>query len=207
MKRFLRSVARLLCSLLLLAVVALSLLCWKIDHYGRQDDPQQADAIVILGAQVDASGRPGSDLTSRTYHGVDLYNAGWSPWLICTGGYSGDPLSAAAVACRFAVSLGVPRDAVLLADGGMTTAEDARSTAEVMKAHGWTSVLLVSHPLHLYRASWSFRQQDLVVHASPTTTETHRILPPLRLWYLLREAGALIVTALEHYGILRIRWR
>jgi len=207
MKRFLRSVTRLVCLLLLLATLALGLLCWKIDHYGRQDDLQHADAIVILGAQVDSTGRPGSDLTSRTYHGVDLYNTGWSPRVICTGGYEGDPLSAAAVACRFAVSLGVASDAVLLADGGMTTAEDARATAEVMRPHGWTSVLLVSHPLHLYRASWSFRRYGLAVHSSPTTTETHRILPPLRLWYLVREAGALIVTVLEDYGIVRIRLR
>jgi uncharacterized SAM-binding protein YcdF (DUF218 family) len=203
MKTFLQSLVRLLLLLLFLAVLVLGWLCWQIDRYGRKDDLQHVDAIVILGAQVDSSGRPGSDLTSRTYHGVDLYNGGWSPRVICTGGYSGDPMSAAAVACRFAISLGVSPDDVLLADGGMTTAEDARATAKLMRANGWTSVLLVSHPLHLYRASWSFRRHGLSVHASPTTTETHRIFPPLRVWYLIREAGALIVTALQYYGSMR----
>lgn len=203
MRRFLRAMWRLFCSLLVLSVLLFAALCWQIDRYGRQDGTQPVDAIVILGAQVDPTGQPGSDLTSRTYHGVDLFNAGWSPRLICTGGYAGDPMAAAAVACRFAVSLGVPPDAALLADGGMTTAEDARSTASLMKARGWASVLLVSHPLHLYRASWSFRRQGLIVHASPTTTETHRIFLPLRLWYLVREGGALIITALQDYGIVR----
>ena len=203
MKRLLRTLARGLGLLILIALLGFGLLCWQVDRYGRQDRPQHADAIVVLGAQVTATGQPGSDLTSRTYHGVDLYNAGWAPRLICTGGYTDDPLSAAAVARRFAIGLGVEPDDIYLADGSMTTAEDARATAELMFARGWRSVILVSHPLHLYRARWSFGHAGLTVHASPTTTDTGRIFPPLRLWYVVREAGALILTTLEDWGVVQ----
>jgi len=203
MKRLLRTLARGLGLLIFIAVLGFGLLCLQIDRYGRQDRPQQADAIVVLGAQVTPQGEPGSDLISRTYHGVDLYNDGWAPRIVCSGGYAGDPMSAAAVACRFAIGLGVPPEDTYLAEGSMTTAEDARATADLMRTHGWRSVILVSHPLHLYRARWSFRRAGLTVHSSPTTTDTGRIFPPLRLWYVTREAGALILTALEDWGVVR----
>jgi uncharacterized SAM-binding protein YcdF (DUF218 family) len=183
-------------------LLGFGLLCWQIDRYGQQDGLRRADAIVILGARVTPSGQPGSDLTSRTYHGVDLYNEGWAPRVICTGGYADDSMSAAAVACRFASTLGVPPEDALLADGSMTTAEDAQATASLMSDRGWQSVILVSHPLHLYRARWSFRRAGLTVHSSPTTTDTSRIFPPLRIWYVLREAGALTLTVLEDWGLL-----
>jgi len=200
MKRVLRLTVRGLQLLLLIGLLSFGLLCWQIDRFGRQDRPERADAIVILGAHVTSSGDPGSDLTSRTYHAVDLYNQGWAPRVICTGGYAEDPLSAAAVACRFAADLGVPAVNAFPADGSMTTAEDARATSSLARVHGWRSVILVSHPLHLYRARWSFRRAGLMVYASPTTTETNRIFPPLRLWYVVREAGALILTVLEDWG-------
>ena len=202
MKRLFKCVARAIGFAGLAAFLAFGFLCWEIDRYGRQDTPGPADAIVVLGAQVTSSGQPGSDLTSRTYHAVDLYNAGWAPHMICTGGYANDSTSAAATAARFAVSLGVPGEKVFQADGSMTTAEDARATAVVMAAHGWQRVILVSHPLHLYRARWSFLRTGLKVYSSPTTTDTGRIFPLLRLWYVTREAGALILTVLEDWGVL-----
>ena len=213
MKRLLCMLARGLGLLIFIAMLGFGLLCWQIDRYGRQDRPQQADGIVVLGAQVTPQGRPGSDLTSRTYHGVDLYNDGWAPRIVCTGGYAGDPLSAAAVACRFAIGLGVPPEDTHLAEGSMTTAEDARATADLMRTHSWRSVILVSHPLHLYRARWSFRRAGLTAHPSPTTTDTNKIFPLLRLWYVVREAGALVLTALEDWGVIHgwlqtlQRWR
>ncbi len=202
MKRLLRMLARGLGLLIFIALLGFGLLCWQIDRYGRQDRPQHVDAIVVLGARVTPQGEPDSDLISRTYHGVDLYDAGWAPRLVCTGGYAGDPMSAAAVACRFAIGLGVAPEDTYLAEGSMTTAEDARSTADLMRTHGWRSVTLVSHPLHLYRARWSFRRAGLTVHTSPTTTDTNKIFPLLRLWYVVREAGALVLTALEDWGVI-----
>lgn len=189
-----------------LAVIAFALLAWQVDRLGGRDDARPADAIVVLGARVDPDGRPGSDLTSRTYHAVDLWLAGYAPRIICTGGFKDDALSAASVCRRFAIELGVPADQVWLADGTTNTIEDAAATARVMAGHGWRSAILVSHPLHLYRARWLFRRAGVDAVTSPTTTETGRIFPPLRAWYALREAGAVVVTALHSMGWLPQRW-
>ena len=109
---------------------------WQINHTGARDEAQQADAIVILGARVEPNGQAGPDLRARTLHAVSLFQRGLAPYVICTGGYDNDRLSAAAVACDLAVSQGVPADKVLLADGSMTTREDAARAADLMAAHG-----------------------------------------------------------------------
>ncbi len=132
--------------LLLAATAAFLVLCWQINRTGASDQAQPADAIVILGARVEPDGQPGPDLRVRTLHAVSLYRQGLAPYLVCTGGYKDDRLSAAAVACKLAVSEGVPEDRVFLADGSMTTGEDAASTRDLAAAHGWRTAILVSHP-------------------------------------------------------------
>jgi uncharacterized SAM-binding protein YcdF (DUF218 family) len=189
-----------------LALLALALLLWQIDRLGSRDDAQAADAIVVLGARVNADGSPGSDLTSRTYHAVDLWLAGYAPNIICTGGFKNEQLSAAAVCRRFAIELGVPADRITLADGSSNTIEDAASTARVMADQGWRTAILVSHPLHLYRARWLFRRAGLDVVTSPTSTDVARIAPPLRLWYAAREAAAILVTALDGWRVMPPEW-
>jgi uncharacterized SAM-binding protein YcdF (DUF218 family) len=206
MKRALRAVGSIAGGMAVLIVLAFALLAWQVDRLGRCDDARASDAIIVLGARVEANGRPGSDLTSRTYHAVDLWQAGYAPYVICTGGYENEPLSAANVCRRFAIELGVPTDRVLVADGTSNTVEDAVVAARVMADHGWQRAILVSHPLHLFRARWLFRSAGVDAVTSPTSTETGRIFPPLRAWYVLRESGAIILTALNRWGWLPSQW-
>ncbi len=200
------ALGRALLLLLVLALLGCAFLAWQVDRLGRQDQARPADAIVVLGARVNADGSPGSDLTSRTYHAVDLWKQGIAPYIICTGGFRNEPLSAASVCKRFAASLGVPPERIYLADGSTSTVEDAQVTKQVMARQGWHSAVLVSHPLHLFRARWLFRRQGIGALTSPTTTDTESIFPPLRAWYDLREAGGIVVTALNGWAIIPEQW-
>ena len=200
MKRTLKGLGLALMILALAAVLAVGVLTWQINRLGSRDLAQPADAIVILGARVNADGSPSSDLLSRTFHAIDLFNAGLAPVVICAGGAGGDRLSAGSVACRYAAEeLGVPVDHALVSQEGnaWTTADEAARVAEIMRANGWHSAILVSHPLHLFRAKWLFERQGLEVYTSPTNTNLRRIFPPLRAWYSLREAGGVILTAVQ----------
>ena len=107
---------------------------------------------------------------------------------------------------RFAIELGVPADRIYLADGSSNTIEDAAATAQVMADQGWRKAILVSHPLHLYRARWLFRRAGLDVVTSPTSTEVQRIAPPVRAWYAVREAAAILITALDGWKIVPPEW-
>jgi len=206
MKRALRGVGLVVLGVVAAALLAFAFLVWQVDRLGRRDEARPADVIVVLGARVQPDGRPGSDLTSRTYHAVDLWQAGVAPAMICAGGYAGEPLSAASVCRRFAEELGVPADRIWLADGSTDTLGDAEASAKVMRDHGWSTAVLVSHPLHLYRARWLFRRAGVTAVTSPTTTETGRIFPPLRAWYAVREAGGVVLTMLNGMGWLPPSW-
>lgn len=200
MRSLLRAALRAALLVAVLALLALVALALQIDRLGRQDHAEPADAIVVLGARVNPDGSPGSDLTSRTLHAVDLWQQGIAPYVICTGGYADEPLSAASVCRRYAVSLGVPAERVLLADGSSNTREDAAVTATIMALEDLDSAVLVSHPLHLYRARWLFRRAGIEATTSPTSTQTHRIVFPLRAWYALREAGGIVLTVIDGWA-------
>jgi uncharacterized SAM-binding protein YcdF (DUF218 family) len=176
-------------------------LCLKIDYYGRRDLAQPADAIVVLGAKVLPNGEPGPDLTARTQHAVELYKAGLAPRVICTGGVQDDRSSAAAVCRALAVSLDTPQQAVFLADGSANTEEDAHRVALVMGQHDWRSAVLVSHPLHLYRAKLFFEKEGLTVYTSPTTTNLDLIDLPLRGYYTFREGVGILWPYFEDAGL------
>lgn len=207
-KRVLRTLGLLLLAMTLTAVMVVGVLAWQINRLGSRDQAQPADVIVILGARVDPDGTASSDLMSRTYHAVDLYNVGLAPTVICAGGAGGDRLAAGAVACRFAVQeLGLPADRawVVQDEDAWTTADEAAAVSKLMQANGWRSAILVSHPLHLYRARWLFRRQGVEAITSPTNTDLSRIVAPLRAWYTLREAGGVLLTAVEDWpGVDRL---
>ena len=201
-------VRRLVCGLLagigilfVAAMAAFLVLCWQINRTGLSDEAQPADAIVVLGARVGLDGQPGPDLRVRTLHAVSLFRQGLAPYLICTGGYKDDRLSAAAVACRLAVSEGVPEDRVLLADGSMTTGEDAVSTGALAEGRGWRTAIVVSHPLHLERARILFEEQGITVYPSPTSTDLAAIPLGTRAWLTLREAVGIVWIGLERVGV------
>jgi uncharacterized SAM-binding protein YcdF (DUF218 family) len=201
LRRLARALLTGIILLFLAATAAFLCVCWQINHTGASDQAQPAEVIVILGARVEPDGQPGPDLRVRTLHAVSLYQQGLAPYVICTGGYHNDRLSAAAVACNLAISQGVPQDRALLADGSMTTGEDAARTRDLVAAHGWQTAILVSHPLHLERARLLFEEQGITVYPSPTSTDLKAIPLDTRVWLTLREAVGIVWIGLEKAGV------
>ncbi|MEJ2734387.1 MAG: YdcF family protein [Anaerolineae bacterium] len=201
LRRLVRDLLTLVALLLLAGAITFLYIGWRINHTGARDQAQQADAIVILGARVDSDGAPGPDLRVRTLHAVNLFQRGLAPYIICTGGYRGDRLAAAAVACNLAVSQGIPLEKVLRADGSMTTREDVASAREIMLAHGWQTAILVSHPLHLERARLLFEAEGIAVFPSPTNSNLTAIPWRTRAWLTAREAVGILWNGLEDLGV------
>jgi uncharacterized SAM-binding protein YcdF (DUF218 family) len=105
-------------------------------------DVRPTDVIIVLG---------GGD-GDRDHYASVLYHQGLAKQLIATGG----PVGTEAGATRL-VSLGVPRDAIVLANGTQNTHDDALLTRQLMQQRGWTSALLVTDPYHARRSLWTFR--------------------------------------------------
>ncbi|HEY65495.1 MAG TPA: YdcF family protein [Caldilineae bacterium] len=173
--------------------MGIAILGWRVDRYSRKDRRQPADVIIVMGARVLPDGRPGPDLYSRARHGVALYREGWASEIMFTGGYVGDPASAAAVARRLALEWGVPDEHIWLAEGSMSTWQDAQVAVALMRERGWRRAIVVSHPLHLYRAQRMFLREGLLVYPSPTPDVHVSHMPWQKRAYLdLREALALV---------------
>ena len=201
LKRLVRVLLALATAVVLAGAITFLYVGWRINHTGASDKAQQADAIVVLGARVEANGQPGPDLRVRTLHAVDLFQRGLAPYVICTGGFQNERLSAASVCRQLAIAQGVPEEKVLLADGSMTTREDAASAGALLTERGWNSIILVSHPLHLERARILFEGQQIDIYPSPTSTDLQAIPWRTRLYLTAREAVGITWIILEELGI------
>jgi uncharacterized SAM-binding protein YcdF (DUF218 family) len=131
------------------------------------------DAIVVLGGGVDEKGslrpttQPSSYSRNRTTCGVDLYQQGYAPILVLTGGdariFGTGPQEAIEMK-RWAIRLGVPESATRIDTEARNTYENATGTKRLI---GPASILLVSSASHLPRAVPLFTKQGLRVTPAP----------------------------------------
>jgi len=178
-----------------LALTALAL--WlaslaAIDGYGLTDRAQPADVIVVLGSKVYSGGRPGPALIRRTKHAVALFRQGLASHIVCSGGLGREPPTEAEAACGLAEKLGAPPSALLLETQAHSTEENALYTAALMRAHGWTTAILVSDGYHSYRAALLFRRAGVVAYASPAQVSAGPMSPLERTFRESRELAALL---------------
>ena len=130
---------------------------------------QRYDAIVVLGSGVLEQGtlRPIPDLSAssknRVTCGVDLYQQGYAPKLVFSGGnghaFKDSPEDAHEMT-RWAERLGVSTDAIVGEDQSRTTYENATETRRLL---GPVSILLVTSASHLPRATALFIKQGFKV--------------------------------------------
>jgi uncharacterized SAM-binding protein YcdF (DUF218 family) len=170
---------------------ALSLVLAVVVHtYGYVDHVQRADVIVVLGAGMNRNNTPSPAHRVRTNRAGELWEAGYAPVIICTGGTPGWATRSEADACReLLMERGIPESAIILEDRSRSTEENALYTHEIMDAHGWKTAVLVSDRYHLFRANWLFTQLGITVYTSPSSSGYLNV--PQYGWVLLREVVAL----------------
>ncbi len=138
--------------LLLLTAVAL----WIFPNQVLTVDsgPVNADVIVVLG---------GGSL-ERPQRAVELFKAGESPRILCSG--QGDCESNQ----RFLVQGGVPRGVIQLECDSRNTSENARFTIKLLRQFGARRVIIVTTWYHSRRAVNCFEHYapDLVFYSRPS---------------------------------------
>jgi len=177
----LRWVRQLLTSSLLLLVILSSPLVatpligslesWY--HTPQLAPSDRFDAIVVLGGGIEEKGslrpatEPSSSSRNRTTCAVDLYQQGYAPTLVLTGGdariFGKGPQEAVEMK-RWAVRLGVPESATKIDTEARNTYENATGTKRLL---GPASILLVSSASHLPRAVPVFTKQGFRVTPAP----------------------------------------
>ena len=150
------------------------------------DGAAKSDCIVVLGAAVYGE-KPSPVFEERIRHGVHLFKEGYAPWILFTGG-RGDraTLAESEAAAQFAISNGVPQDSILTEAKSRTTQQNLAEANVLMGARGLKSAVLVSDPLHLFRAAQMAEDLKIEAHLSATPTSRYQSLRS-RMGFLIRE--------------------
>lgn len=148
----------------------------------------KADVIVVLAG----------DSGGRVRHGVALYRRGVAPAILMSGGPIG-LTSWAELMKQQAVGMGVPPEAVWIQDRSTSTTEDARFSAEVLKAKGVRSVCLATSNFHSRRAGRLFRRElgdGIVLGVDPETPVWWRVD-----WWTTGLGASLVFTEYVKLGM------
>ena len=111
------------------------------------------DAIIVLGMPTKPDGTIAPETQARMEEGIHEYRAGVASHIIPTGGAAHNQYFEAHAMKEFAVSQGVPADAVLEEDEAKDTIQNIWFAHKIMEAHGWHSAEVVSSPSHLPRTA------------------------------------------------------
>ena len=158
-----------------LAILA-SVMAWglvfplaQMFFFGTTDYRRPADAAVIFGARVYASGVPSPLLADRIRTGVELYQAGLVPTLVMSGGDGADGFNEAAVMRDEAVAAGVSPGAILVDPAGVTTEATVANAMTLLgeRAGVPPRVIAVSQAYHLPRVQLSFATAGIDVLTVP----------------------------------------
>ena len=133
------------------------LLWWAASPLRLVQPARPADAIVVLAGGVGESGKAGQGYQERVKQAVDLYNAGMTPWLVFSSGYTA-VFQETEVMRELAVAHGVPASAIVIDTQAASTIDQVRGVRTILNDHGWRTILLVSSPYHMRRALWTFRK-------------------------------------------------
>lgn len=163
-----------------------------IDDFGTTETAKTAGAIVVLGARVREDGSPSPTLRARAAQGAALYKRGLAPIIVFSGGIGVYAPSEASVAAKVAQSNGVPAENCVLEENSHSTRENARFTAQLLRARGISEVIVVSDPYHLRRARWLFEHEGLTVTTSPALEAERHRSASLRAMWTVREIFSLV---------------
>ena len=141
--------------------------------YSVPADPQ-GDVIVMLGGgaiadvqDVDGIGMLAQSPSSRLLTVLRLHRRYDLPILLSGGQVFSDTGSEAEIARRVLRSLGVPDEMILVETRSLTTGQNARYTAEILRREGYVHPILVTSAFHLPRAVLNFEKQGITVTPYP----------------------------------------
>jgi hypothetical protein len=145
---------------------------------GDQNNAQQSDVIIVLGAGLRRDGRAGDALWRRSLVAAQAFHEGLAPNIVCTGGVSQTQTRSEADACReILIGEGVSPDAIMLEDGSHSTEENALNTRAIMAARGWQSAIIVTDSFHMMRAGWIFSASSASSTSRPPIFCSEKAIP------------------------------
>ncbi|MBE8365099.1 YdcF family protein [Leptospira borgpetersenii] len=142
----------------------------------------QADVILVLGGMVSTLSIHNepvdlSNSAERLTETVRLYRAKKAPKILFSGG-SGNLLyqtvPESEPAGRFLKQMGIPDSSLILESKSRNTVENKNFAVELLKKHGWSSVILVTSSFHMKRSVEIFQEKGITIIPFPTDFRTQK---------------------------------
>lgn len=172
--------------LIFAAVLWLFIIGASIWNFGKRTEVPSADAAIVLGAAV-YNDAPSPVFKERINYAISLYNSGKVKKLIFTGGYGkGAQYSESGVAAKLAASQGVAPIDILIEEKSRTTHQNLLEVKKLIDTNNINSSVIISDPLHLYRASRMAKDLGINATPAPTPTTKYKTLKS-KVPFLLRE--------------------
>jgi len=135
--------------------------------FGKADYRRPADAIVVFGARAYADGRPSDALADRVHTAIALYEAGYAPRLIMSGGPGDGAFHETDTMRQMALDAGVPADAIRVDRDGLNTDATVANTPRLLASSTDARLLAVSHGYHLPRVKLAYQRAGVEVFTVP----------------------------------------
>jgi vancomycin permeability regulator SanA len=140
--------------------------------FGTTDYRRPADAAVVFGARVYASGQPSPLLADRIRTGVELWRAGLVPELVMSGGDGSDGFNEARVMRDAAVAAGVDPAAIIVDPSGSSTEATVADVSALLATRDGIAaperrLIAVSQAYHLPRVQLAFGAAGIDVLTVP----------------------------------------
>lgn len=162
-----------------------------IYNYGKTDEKQSADVIIVLGAAASDDG-VSPVYRERINHAIWLYENNYADYIITTGGIAdGNIKSDAEIAKEYIVTCGIPASKVFTENKSSITEENLKYAKEIMKKEimkkeNFSSCIIVSDPLHMKRSMLMAKDFGLEAYSSPTPTTRYKSAKT-QIPFLIRE--------------------
>ena len=129
---------------------------------GLRDHIKQVDLVVLVGKEVDASGRMDEKLVQRLDRVLELYRKGLTRSVHLSGIGRGNALPTAPVMARYLTDNGLSKGTMVLDFESRTLEDVARHAYQVMQQQGMQNALGVFNFSDVPRAKLTFTQVGVV---------------------------------------------
>ena len=123
-----------------------------IVYDGLTDEIGAADVAIVLGNKVNADGKPSRRLRARLDKAVELYRQKFFSEIIVSGGLGKEGFDEASVMEQYLVAKGINPEHIFTDHQGVNTYATAKNAANLMKARGMKSALVITQYYHIARA-------------------------------------------------------
>jgi uncharacterized SAM-binding protein YcdF (DUF218 family) len=188
-----RWVVRVALVVLALVAVYVAVTFAQVWLASRTDEARPASAVVVMGA-AQYDGKPSPVLQARLDRAVELYEQGYAPMIVVTGGkQAGDRVTQGVAGYEYLRERGVPEGSIKVEVDGTNSYEELSASALIVANHAASSdVLVVSDPYHSYRVRQIAREVGLDAAAAPAGT-------PSSIGALVRETAAVSIGRILGY--------